>query len=232
MAPRSRLEINAANNAELRANAQNVLAFTRAARPKNTTLAYDPKQREFKYHNADTITQDKLLLFLVKDVTNRPLKAKSRKAADKVLPYNTQLLWRSVRSYVTAVTDLYRVQKAMGINSHKSPRVDSVREYLRSLQYRDAKLKREQFADKGRDTLLDGYTEKKFTSIYHKLWARGGILLECHFYTLIDLLLGHYIHTRGGNWRSAEILDLFTFKFNGEGPTRCMPLIFTTRAGK
>ncbi|OCK83452.1 hypothetical protein K432DRAFT_402057 [Lepidopterella palustris CBS 459.81] len=48
MAPRSRLEINATNDAELRANAQDVLAFTRAARPKNTTLAYDPKQREFK----------------------------------------------------------------------------------------------------------------------------------------------------------------------------------------
>ncbi|OCK76549.1 hypothetical protein K432DRAFT_408087 [Lepidopterella palustris CBS 459.81] len=99
MAPRSRLEINAANNAELRANAQDVLAFTRAARPKNTTLAYDLKQREFKafykrkqYHDADTITQNKLLLFLIKDVANRPLKAKSRKAADKVLPYNTRLL--------------------------------------------------------------------------------------------------------------------------------------------
>ena len=32
--------------------------------------------------------------------------------------------------------------------------------------------------------------------------------------------------------RSAEISDLFTFKFKSKGPTRCMPLIFTTRAGK
>ena len=38
--------------------------------------------------------------------------------------------------------------------------------------------------------------------------------------------------TRGGDRRSAEISDLFTFEFKGEGPTRCMPLIFTTRAGK
>jgi hypothetical protein len=42
------VEINIANNAELRANAQNVLALTRAARPKNTALAYEPKQKEFK----------------------------------------------------------------------------------------------------------------------------------------------------------------------------------------
>jgi hypothetical protein len=38
--------------------------------------------------------------------------------------------------------------------------------------------------------------------------------------------------TRGGDKRSAEILDLFTFEFKGEGPTRCMPLIFTIRVGK
>jgi len=38
--------------------------------------------------------------------------------------------------------------------------------------------------------------------------------------------------TRGGNRRSAEILDLFTFKFKGEGPIRYMPLIFTIYASK
>jgi hypothetical protein len=38
--------------------------------------------------------------------------------------------------------------------------------------------------------------------------------------------------TRGGDRRAAEISDLFTFEFKGQGPTRCMPLIFTTRAGK
>ena len=42
------MEINVANNAELRANAQSVLALTRAERPKNTSSAYEPKQKEFK----------------------------------------------------------------------------------------------------------------------------------------------------------------------------------------
>jgi hypothetical protein len=45
---RCRIEIDIMNNAELRANAQRVLTLTRAARPKNTARAYDPKQREFK----------------------------------------------------------------------------------------------------------------------------------------------------------------------------------------
>jgi len=48
----------------------------------------------------------------------------------------------------------------------------------------------------------------------------------------MDILLGHYILTRGGNKRSAEILDLFTFKFKGKGSTRYIPLIFTIYASK
>ena len=46
------------------------------------------------------------------------------------------------------------------------------------------------------------------------------------------VLLGHYMLTRGGDRRATEISDLHTFEFPGEGPTRYMPLIFTTRADK
>ena len=49
---------------------------------------------------------------------------------------------------------------------------------------------------------------------------------------LVDILLGYYILTRGGNRRSAKILDLFTFKFKGKGPTRYIPLIFTIQIGR
>ena len=101
-----------------------------------------------------------------------------------------------------------------------------------SLQRRDAQQEKEQFADKGRDTLLDSYTEDEFEQVCHELWAQGDSSPECHFCTLVDILLSHYMLTRGGDRRSAEISDLFTFEFKGEGPTQCMPLIFTTRAGK
>ena len=36
------------NNAELRANSQNILSMIRSARPKNTASAYEPKQEEFR----------------------------------------------------------------------------------------------------------------------------------------------------------------------------------------
>ena len=107
----------------------------------------------------------------MEEVTSRPLRGKSCKVGDDVPHSKTRLAWRSVRAYVSAVTDLYREQKAMGMNSHPTPREDSVREYLKSLQRRDAQREREQFADKGRDTLLDGYSEEEFERVYHELWA-------------------------------------------------------------
>ena len=109
---------------------------------------------------------------------------------------------------------------------------DSVRDYLKVLQRRDALRDREQFSDKGRDTLLDRYTEDEFESVCRELWVRGDSSPECYFRTLLDILLGHYMLTRGGDRRSAEISDLFTFEFKGEGPTRCIPLILTTRTSK
>ena len=120
----------------------------------------------------------------------------------------------------------------MGMNTHPSPREDSVREYIRSLQRRDSQRDREQYADKGRDTLLDGYSEEQFEDVCRTLWLRGATSPECHFRTLVDVLLGHYLLTRGGDRRATEISDLFTFEFPGEGPTRCFPLILTTRGGK
>ncbi|KAH8654278.1 hypothetical protein BGZ61DRAFT_541539 [Ilyonectria robusta] len=78
------------------------------ARPRNTVAVYEPKQKEFRdfcerkqYQDADTVTEDKLLLFLVEEVADRPLRARSRKAAEDTLQEATRLAWRSVRSYTT-----------------------------------------------------------------------------------------------------------------------------------
>jgi hypothetical protein len=68
------------NNAELRANSQNILSMIKAARPKNTASAYEPKQEEFRqfcrqkqYQDGETVIEDKLLLFLIEEVVYRPL---------------------------------------------------------------------------------------------------------------------------------------------------------------
>jgi hypothetical protein len=55
------------------------------------------------------------------------------------------------------------------MNSHPTPCEDNVKEYLKTLQRRDAQRAKEQFADKGRDTLLDGYTEEEFEKACYEL---------------------------------------------------------------
>ena len=47
-APDSALYHDIANRAELHANAQHVWSMIHAARPKNTRMAYTPKQKEFQ----------------------------------------------------------------------------------------------------------------------------------------------------------------------------------------
>ena len=91
---------------------------------------------------------------------------------------------------------------------------------------------KEQFVDKGRDILLNRYMEDEFKSICCKLWAYRGFLLEYYLYMLVDILLGHYIFTYGGDRRFTKILNLFAFKFKSEGFIRYILLIFTTRASK
>jgi hypothetical protein len=104
---------NIINNAELRTNARKIHGIVRSARAPNTIMAYGPKQEEFRqfcrnklYEDGDTVTEDKLLLWLAEDVTERPLRNHSRLSASNTA--TVRLSWRSVRLYVSAVTDLYR----------------------------------------------------------------------------------------------------------------------------
>ncbi|KAF2261204.1 hypothetical protein CC78DRAFT_360949 [Lojkania enalia] len=122
------------------------------------------------------------------------------------------------------------------MNNSPSLREDNERKYLRSLQHGDAQRDREQYANKGRDTLLDKYSEDEFEQLLSKLEAHStaansSSAAECHFTTLADILLRHYVHLRGGDYLSIEILDLFMFKFKREAPIRSI-LIFTTRSSK
>ena len=105
----------------------------------------------------------------MEEVAERSLRGKSRRVDDDVPEDETRLSWRSVRGYVSAMTDLYRIQRALGMNSHESPRKDNVRQYLKTLQRRDTQREKEQFADKGSGTLLDGYSDEEFKTVCREL---------------------------------------------------------------
>ena len=236
------LSRNINNEAELEDNLHRIYTTIHAERPMTTKRAYAPKQAEFRdfcrargFQDGDTVTESKLLLFLEKEVVHRPLRGPSRKLVPSMPASEARLHWRSVRAYITAITDLWQQQRTLGMNNHPSPRENTAREYVRTLQRQHAAQSRSVYTDKGQDTLLDGYSEPELRRIAEKLWgqtAESPANTEQCLRTLTDLLLSHYMLARGNDRRAAEISDLFTFEFPGEGPTRCMPLIFTTRAGK
>ena len=105
----------------------------------------------------------------MEDVVNWPLRLRSRKVDGDIPLSETRLAWRSVRTYVTAITDLYRAQKALSINTYPSPRKDNTREYIKSLQYRNTERQKANYADKGRDTFLNGYFKDNLKRIAGKL---------------------------------------------------------------
>ena len=72
-----RAQVDTVNNTELRSNVHDVIMTIRATRPKNTHKAYKPKQKEFRewcdgkqFRDTDTVTEDKLLLFIISEVVN------------------------------------------------------------------------------------------------------------------------------------------------------------------
>jgi hypothetical protein len=156
------------------ANAVSILEMTLQARAKNTDKNYIPKQQEFidwtiksNYHDRDTVTEAKLLSFLNEEVVHRSLRKKGKKAlaADEVELNDQVLKWGSVRAYVTAITDLYNSQKARNMNSNPLPRALGMRDFIKALQRRDTELAKQNYADKGRDTYLDGYTQDQFKDL-------------------------------------------------------------------
>ena len=94
-------------------------------------------------------------------------------------------------------------------------------EYLKTLQWRDAQQDKDNYADKGRDTLLDGYTEEEFERICRELWTRGGASPEYHLRTLVDLLLGHYMLARGGCRRAPS----FRTYSRSNSPAKVLPVV-------
>ena len=172
---------------------------------------------------------------------HRPLRKRGKKAlaAEEIELQKQVLQWRSVRGYVTAITDLYNIQKARNMNSNPCPRATQTRDFIKALQRRDTQLAKQNFADKGRETYLDGYLETQFKELCIALWKAGSSKESeslgqagCYLRTLVDQLLGHYLLARGQDRRVAEISDLHIFEFPDEGPTTCFPLIMTMRGSK
>jgi hypothetical protein len=126
------------------ANTANLREKAMQARPKNTINNYVPKQQEFinwtremGYDDGETVMEAKMMSFLTDKVVHRPLRKKKKHAVTVLDEQSGQpiqvLKWSSVRTYITAITDLYNTQYLRKMNSHPSPRAAGIKDFIKHL---------------------------------------------------------------------------------------------------
>jgi hypothetical protein len=206
-----------------------------ALRPHNTNKAYSSKQQEFidwceekKFDelSRSTVTGYKLHWFLNERVVNRKRKVRRKDdTGDEVIGNHT------LKQYVNAIIDLYRRQKAAGVNSNEQPRIDAVQLLLKNHASDTANRKRANYDDRAAGSLLDGYTtQETLNSIANAFWdLNNGTGLRDR----ASFLLCHSLFLRGENVRFLELPDMFSIALENESPSQsCYALIALLDRGK
>jgi hypothetical protein len=138
----------------------------------------------------------------------------------------------TVNSYVAAMVDLWRQQQRLKINNHPSPRDGAVSAFIKITGYEENDRRRKNFADRGADTMLDGYTTtEQIQNIARFFWMTShnhGTSLR----NLLAFLLSHYALMRGESARRMELADLHSNELENEGYTSCRALVMVMRQGK
>ncbi|OWZ01332.1 hypothetical protein PHMEG_00027305 [Phytophthora megakarya] len=191
-----------------------------------------------------TVTGPKLHLFLKECVIGRPKRHKSGKecsneGATEVEGGSEARIFRigvvgkaTISCYVAAIVDLWQQQTRAKVNGHPTPRDDAVRALIKMVEFDDESRKRKNFADRGSDTLLDGYTTNdQIQNISTYFWAMRrdhGTNLR----NLLAFLLSHYALMRGESARKMELADLHSIRLENEGYSPCRAVVMIKRQGK
>lgn len=146
------------------------------------------------------------------------------------------LKYESIRSARNGLVSLWEQQKNRGIEGvpEQNPVGPLVRSFLTTTQKKTDTKRRQDYEDRGKNTIMDGYMAGHMKQICDFLWSGGlarstGALCEngigLDMRTLADFLMRHHMLLRGQSTRDADLSDLFTLELEGEGVTKCMPLI-------
>ena len=165
------------------------------------------------------------MAFLDQEVVGRVVRTQPRKDAPPEERARSVGL-ATFSLYSAAIVDLWKEQVSMGLNQHPNPRTTGKawKEAHAALKRGQHRTKREQYIDRGRGTLQDGYTRDQFIACLEGLWQAGlesRRHVEQHLRTACDLLLDHTMLLRGHSTRACQLPDLFTLEFENEGVTPC-----------
>ncbi|CAO3692404.1 unnamed protein product [Rhizopus microsporus] len=220
------------NNLAMYYSNQMIIAQNMTHQPVNTIKAYSAKQEELKkwcleqrFGDGEIVTDQKLGYFLPEYVMNRGRKLRRS-------PNGTPIALgrESVLAYVKAIADIYSKQKALGLNPHGPARGPLVRTFLDTLEKEKVKSKRQNFEDRGKNTLNDGYTKQELEKVSDYFLTEKNGHLGCR--DRFCFLVSHAMLCRSQTALGMQFADLFSLVLESQGVSECIALIATIIFGK
>ena len=139
------------------------------------------------------------------------------------------LSYSGVESYVKAVVDMYKRQKALGMTTIGHPRGQALEARLEGLRRGENERRRAQYHDRAAGTIQDGYNADEFkrASVWFLERNTGEDLRN-----RLDFLLGHFMLGRSESKRMLQLPDMFSLSLLNEGPQGCTAIVAIMTNGK
>lgn len=167
----------------------------------------------------------KLSYFLQEYVLKRG-KNKKRNADGTPVPLGRE----SILAYVKACGDLHNAQRSLNLNPYEKARGPLVKAFLDTLQKENAKARRSNYEDRGKNTLNDGYTKEELRKVSDYFFTRKDSPTGCR--DRLCFLLSHSMLCRSQTALGLQFADLFSLTIDNQGVSECVSLVATITFGK
>ena len=130
------------------------------------------------------------------------------------------LMYNTVRSYVSAIKELWSYQTSRGLHNAPQPTRITLKALETSILRGEHARRRGEFTDRGISTFRDGYVASQIPDLNHQVWSEGlgKSVVEQSLRTQLDFLLGNTMLLRSSNRLPIELADLFLMPLPKEGP--------------
>ncbi|CEI94485.1 hypothetical protein RMCBS344292_08695 [Rhizopus microsporus] len=136
----------------------------------------------------------------------------------------------SVLAYVKAIADMYSKQKTLGLNPHGPARGPLVRAFLDTIEKEKVKSKRQNFEDRGKNTLNDGYTKQELEKVSDYFLTKKNDPLGRR--DRFCFLISHAMLCRSQTAVGMQFADLFSLVLENQGVSECIALVAAITFGK
>jgi Centromere DNA-binding protein complex CBF3 subunit, domain 2 len=124
---------------------------------------------------------------------------------------------------------LHSTQVALGTNNYTSPRGPLTKAYLNTMEKKETRRKREEYHDRGKNTLNDGYTREELLALIRYFFQRNSPL-ACR--DKLCFLMSHAMLLRSETALGTQFPDLFSMELDDQGVSPCIALVATITFGK